>query len=198
MSRTTSQQAALIAAYGKDETKDKIIIKHTLSLTSPWLILSSIPLWTYLSFSNQMSWGFLPPRAIGGRKRLYAILGGITSPSVPTPWVVPLKWCRRPWRQRRQLLAEALPLVWALLLNKTTETYVELFSALRDVLLTTFGNIGTSWRSSRTSSGLPSTRYRATTISPTAGQIAAVCLEDGSIVHFLPPGLLQLILLWHV
>ena len=40
------------------------------------------------------------------------------------------------------LNGEGMPLVWALLPNKTTETYVELFSALRDVLLTTFSTIG--------------------------------------------------------
>ena len=40
------------------------------------------------------------------------------------------------------LNGEGMPLVWALLPNKTTETYVELFSALRDALLTTFGTIG--------------------------------------------------------
>jgi len=40
------------------------------------------------------------------------------------------------------LNGEGMPLVWALLPNNTTETYVELFSALRDALLTTFGTIG--------------------------------------------------------
>jgi len=40
------------------------------------------------------------------------------------------------------LNGEGMPLVWALLPNKTTETYVELFSALRDALLTSFGSIG--------------------------------------------------------
>ena len=38
---------------------------------------------------------------------LYDILVGITSPWRRTPWVVPLKCCRRPSRLRRLLLAEA-------------------------------------------------------------------------------------------
>jgi len=37
---------------------------------------------------------------------------------------------------------EGLPLLWALLPNKTTATYTELFTAIRDALITSFGNIG--------------------------------------------------------
>jgi len=37
---------------------------------------------------------------------------------------------------------EALPLVWALLPNKSTQTYKEMFDSIRSALTTTFGDIG--------------------------------------------------------
>jgi len=39
------------------------------------------------------------PTVRWGYERFYDILGGISSPSLRTPWVVPLKRCHRPWRQ---------------------------------------------------------------------------------------------------
>ena len=40
------------------------------------------------------------------------------------------------------LHGEGLPLVFAILPNKTTDTYVEMLTALRSALLSAFGNIG--------------------------------------------------------
>ena len=39
---------------------------------------------------------------------------------------------------------ESMPLVWALLPNKTTATYVEMFTAVRDALVASFGDTGCS------------------------------------------------------
>ena len=40
------------------------------------------------------------------------------------------------------LNGESMPLVWALLLNKSSATYVEMFTAVRDALVNTFGDTG--------------------------------------------------------
>ena len=38
--------------------------------------------------------------------------------------------------------SEGLPLVWAILPNKTADTYKELFGVVRSALISTFGDIG--------------------------------------------------------
>ena len=43
------------------------------------------------------------------------------------------------------LNGESVPLVWALLPNKSSATYMELFTAARDTLVNYFGTTGCSW-----------------------------------------------------
>ena len=40
------------------------------------------------------------------------------------------------------LREECLPVVWAVLPNKSTETYIEMFTAIREALVRTFGSVG--------------------------------------------------------